>query len=645
MAELVLIAKCTYVWLDQLSRAVRTAIRTPRPDPRRGARRAARARASPASGSSACGSAATPRSASSSCAATPRPWRPPTRSSTTGSRTTWAARPPGATCATGLRRAASASRPTWCPTTWASTPAGSSSTPSGSSRARDPPFQAYSFDGPDLSADERVGIYLEDHYWDSSDAAVVFKRIDRWSGETRYIYHGNDGTSFPWNDTAQLDYLRAEVREAVIRQILEVARRFPVIRFDAAMVLARAPHPAPLVPAARAARRASRRAPSRPCRATSFERRMPDEFWREVVDRVAAEAPDTLLLAEAFWLLEGYFVRTLGMHRVYNSAFMHMLRDENNAEYQQVIRETVRVRRRASSGRYVNFMNNPDERTAIDQFGSGDKYFGVATLLATLPGLPMFGHGQVEGFGEQYGMEFRRPHARRDARTRTSSRGIGATSSRCSSSAGGSRAPRASGSSRPREGGAEVTDVFAYANRAQSGPRGATERRSLVVYLNRYPRAHVRIRGRRRGPRPRGRPGCASSSCTTIAPASTTCASCDDLRERGLELALDGYRCHRLPRLRGRRRTPGWLGELARRIGLEGSRMPMRRCGDCSMSRCARQCGALPRIRSSRLSCAGAGRPQTSRMLRRGRDRGISTRRWTAATRQRWRASRRARPT
>jgi hypothetical protein len=44
--------------------------------------------------------------------------------------------------------------------------------------------------------------------------------------------------------------------------------------------------------------------------------------------------------------------------------------------------------------RYVNFMSNPDERTAIDQFGWGDKYFGVCTLLATLPGLPMFGMGR-----------------------------------------------------------------------------------------------------------------------------------------------------------------------------------------------------------------------------------------------------------
>ena len=138
-----------------------------------------------------------------------------------------------------------------------------------------------------------------------------------------------------------------------------------------------------------------------------FDARMPVEFWREVVDRVAAEIPGTLLLAEAFWLLEGYFVRTLGMHRVYNSAFMHMLRDENGAGYRKVIRETIEFDPEILK-RYVNFMTNPDEETALEQFGKGDKYFGVATVLATLPGLPMLGHGQVQGFGEKYGMEFRR---------------------------------------------------------------------------------------------------------------------------------------------------------------------------------------------------------------------------------------------
>ena len=43
----------------------------------------------------------------------------------------------------------------------------------------------------------------------------------------------------PWNDTAQLDYLKPEVREAVIQTILHVARQFPIIRFDAAMTLAK----------------------------------------------------------------------------------------------------------------------------------------------------------------------------------------------------------------------------------------------------------------------------------------------------------------------------------------------------------------------------------------------------------------------
>jgi len=136
---------------------------------------------------------------------------------------------------------------------------------------------------------------------------------------------------------------------------------------------------------------------------------MPVEFWREVVDRVAREAPGTLLLAEAFWMLEGFFVRTLGMHRVYNSAFMHMLKAEDNAGYRQTIRNTLEFDPEVLK-RFVNFMSNPDEQTAIEQFGDGDKYFGVCTLMSTMPGLPMFAHGQLEGIREKYGMEFRRAY-------------------------------------------------------------------------------------------------------------------------------------------------------------------------------------------------------------------------------------------
>jgi hypothetical protein len=270
------------------------------------------------------------------------------------------------------------------------------------------PFPSYSFNGPDLSEDERVGIFVEDHYYDRSDAAVVFKRVDRWSGEEKYIYHGNDGTSMPWNDTAQLNYLNPEVREAVIQTILHVARQFPIIRFDAAMTLAKKHYQRLWFPEPGTGGAIPTRA-EHGLTKEQFDDAMPLEFWREVVDRVAAEAPDTLLLAEAFWLLEGYFVRTLGMHRVYNSAFMNMLRDEDNAKYRSVIKNTLEFDPEILK-RFVSFMNNPDEETAAAQFGKGDKYFGICTMMATLPGLPMFGHGQVEGFAEKYGMEYRRAY-------------------------------------------------------------------------------------------------------------------------------------------------------------------------------------------------------------------------------------------
>ncbi len=276
----------------------------------------------------------------------------------------------------------------------------------------DRPWPSYNFNGPDLSSDGRVELKIEDHYYDQSDAAVVFQRRDNHSGHTEYVYHGNDGTSFPWNDTAQLNYLRADVREQVIQTILHVARLFPIIRFDAAMTLARRHVQRLWFPLPGSGGSIPSRAESSMTQ-EQFDSLMPNEFWREVVDRVASEVPGTLLLAEAFWLMEGYFVRTLGMHRVYNSAFMNMLRDEENAKYRSVIKNTVEFDPDILK-RYVNFMSNPDERTAIDQFGTGDKYFGVCTMMATLPGLPMFGHGQVEAFTEKYGMEYKRPRYEED---------------------------------------------------------------------------------------------------------------------------------------------------------------------------------------------------------------------------------------
>ncbi|HVS16685.1 MAG TPA: alpha-amylase family glycosyl hydrolase [Thermoanaerobaculia bacterium] len=266
------------------------------------------------------------------------------------------------------------------------------------------PFPRYRFAGPDLSGDPEIGIYLEDHYDDHSDAAVVFRLLERRSGRERFIYHGNDGTHTPWNDTAQLDYTRPEVRTAMRELIAGLARRFPVLRFDSAMTLARRHFlrlwfPAPGDEGAVPSRRNHRVSPA------ELARRMPEEPWREITRQVSLEAPGTLLLAEAFWLMEAYFVRELGMHRVYNSAFMHRLVAGESEKLVELVAGTLRLEP-GLLGRYANFLTTPDEAPAAEQLGRGDRYFGACAVLASFPGLPLFGHGQVEGLEEKYGMEF-----------------------------------------------------------------------------------------------------------------------------------------------------------------------------------------------------------------------------------------------
>ena len=412
------------------------------------------------------------------------------------------------------------------------------------------PFPAYSFNGPDLSPDPAIELTLEDHYWDDSEAAVVFRRRDRATNEEGFIYHGNDGTFLPWNDTAQLDFLRADVREAVMEVILEVARRAPILRFDAAMVLAkrhirRLWYPEPGKGGAISSRAEHAMSDA------EFDRAMPHEFWRDVVDRVAAEAPGTLLLAEAFWFLEGYFVRTLGMHRVYNSAFMHMLRDEDNAGYRKVLRDTLTFDPRILQ-RFVNFMTNPDERPAAEQYGTGDKAFAVATLLATLPGLPMLGHGQIEGYRERYGMEYRRArwaepvddghaaHFDRIIVPLLRRRSVFAATERF-------RLYDATG-----EDGQVVEDVYAFSNRGGS-------QQTLVVVHNRHTEVRVAIHrsvsaatrdadGNRRLARPRlatalelPDDGAVQVRFHDDRTGREVIRSVADLRDRGLDLRLGPY--------------------------------------------------------------------------------------------------------
>jgi hypothetical protein len=161
---------------------------------------------------------------------------------------------------------------------------------------------------------------------------------------------------------------------------------------------------------------------------------------------------------------------------------MNMLKNEENDKYRATIKNTLEFDPEILK-RFVNFMNNPDEETAVAQFGKGDKYFGICTLLITMPGLPMFGHGQIEGFEEKYGMEYRRAY--RDEQP------DGYLVDRHEREIFPLMKKRYvfSGSANFRlfdlfsSGGNVNENVFAYSNRAWAGDH---EERTLVFYNNSY---------------------------------------------------------------------------------------------------------------------------------------------------------------
>ena len=109
---------------------------------------------------------------------------------------------------------------------------------------------------------------------------------------------------------------------------------------------------------------------------------------------------------------------------------------------------------------------------------------GWRRMMATLPGLPMFGHGQIEGFTEKYGMEYRRARYQEDP-----DRGLVARHEREIAPLLHQRWLFAESDNFLlydfyRPDGSVDENVFAYSNR-----RG--DHRALVIYHNRF-RQHLR---------------------------------------------------------------------------------------------------------------------------------------------------------
>jgi glycosidase len=273
-----------------------------------------------------------------------------------------------------------------------------------------PPFPSYTFTSPNLSEDETLDVRLEDHYYDHRDAAVVFRYQNRQIGSNPlFVYHGNDGTHIPWNDTAQLNYLNPEVRKKMIDTIVAVSGDFPLIRLDAAMTLTRLHYKRLWFPPAGEGGAIPSRSGHMDSHQEFDARYGPLEFWQEVLIALNRANPQALLMAEAFWLMEPYFINQIGMHKVYHSAFMNLLRDHYGQPFNAYLHHLLGHYPLSTLNHFVNFLSTPDEAPAAVAFGKGDRYWAASILLTTFPGTPLYAHNQWDGIEEQYGMEFAAP--------------------------------------------------------------------------------------------------------------------------------------------------------------------------------------------------------------------------------------------
>jgi hypothetical protein len=190
----------------------------------------------------------------------------------------------------------------------------------------------------------------------------------------RWIAHGKDPNFPAWDDTAQLDYRNPATREAMIEQLLEIARRCDGVRCDMAMLIlndlfvrhwARFP----------------------------FAHTVSDrEFWTEAIAAVWKAHPDFLMISESYWGMESC-LQTLGFDFTYDKILYDELVYHDPSA---VTRHLYEESSAAFVENSVHFIENHDERRAATVFVPAE-HRAAALLVLGLPGLRLLHEGQLTG--------------------------------------------------------------------------------------------------------------------------------------------------------------------------------------------------------------------------------------------------------
>jgi hypothetical protein len=178
--------------------------------------------------------------------------------------------------------------------------------------------------------------------------------------------HGRDPFFAPWRNTLQLDYSNPTCQEAMMATASGIAARCDGLRCDEAMLLL-------------------------PDVFQSTWGRQMQPFWRRCLDRVRAEHPGTIFMAEVYWNRE-YELQQVGFDFTYDKILYDRLLSDDA--------ESIRAHLRASldyQSHCVRFLENDDEQRAAARFPFPDHHRGALFITGMAPGMLLCHHGQEDG--------------------------------------------------------------------------------------------------------------------------------------------------------------------------------------------------------------------------------------------------------
>ncbi len=189
-------------------------------------------------------------------------------------------------------------------------------------------------------------------------------------GKRMIVAHGRDPLFPGWSDTAQLNVFNPELRQAMIKTLLDIASQCDGVRCDMAMLL------------------------MNDIFASTWNGHVgappKQEYWKEVIDHIKAWYPEFLFVAEVYWNKE-YDILQLGFDYAYDKTLYDRIVEGNVQKIRQHLVAPIEYQQHM-----LRFIENHDEPRAQALLGERRSY-AAATLICTLPGATLLHDGQLTG--------------------------------------------------------------------------------------------------------------------------------------------------------------------------------------------------------------------------------------------------------